>query len=660
MLKTTHRSFSKPQLFLMGCTLGALAFLLIYGFTPLDVTRDFWLRGGFVEQDIQQHYAGWLFYRQSPLQLPLGVAQNINWPDGIGVLYTDSIPLFAVLFRLLEPLLPAVFQYFGLFTLLCFMLQGGFSALLLSLFLEGPAAILLGSIPLVFSPILVERAFRHTSLAAQFLLLACFYYYFLSHRQNRFCYKGLFIVNMVTIILHPYFVPMTFGITFAMLLEYAVRNKSIARPAGYLAADLAATVGLGWLFGLFTGTAEGGSAVEYGYFGLNLNALWNPLSRFDTRWSLFLPTQNQTRGNYDSFAYLGLGMLLCLVVGASCIFLRRKLPELASCLKRHWAMVLVCAALTIFAVSNVVTANGATLFTIPLPHALVRLCTTFRASGRMFWPVYYLLLLFGILVCARLFRRRCVLALALLAVVQLVDLSPALVQRHQLFHDYAAPFPTSLTSDFWQQAGQQYQHLVSLDGLQSDPLHLALYAADHQMTTNDPFAARFDEVSLNQQRELEIQKLLDGQIDPHSLYLIQDEGLFLQLADTLSPLGVYCAHLDSSWYVLAPGMTYLGEDAVLFGPNFPLHMADHCDDYWMDGVLFRAPSPEWEDKVNRTILLPDSDYTRRQLENAHALRTEGREYPVVQVDDRDAGWLMVTLDIEDASVLAEKNLEVVQ
>ena len=146
------------RLFAAGCLLGALTFLILYGFSPLDVTWDGWLRGGYVEKDCLQHYAGWLFYRQSDLGFPFCVAQNINWPQGLSLSYTDSIPLFAFLFRLAEPLLPATFQYFGWFTLLCFVLQGGFAALLLSLFSSSPLFALGGSIPFIFSPILVERA----------------------------------------------------------------------------------------------------------------------------------------------------------------------------------------------------------------------------------------------------------------------------------------------------------------------------------------------------------------------------------------------------------------------------------------------------------------------------------------------------------------------
>ena len=74
--------------------------------------------------------------------------------------------------------LGGTFQYFGWFTLVCFALQGGFAALLCGLFAEGLAAPLAGSLVFAASPILLERAFRHTSLGAQWLVLAALYCYF--------------------------------------------------------------------------------------------------------------------------------------------------------------------------------------------------------------------------------------------------------------------------------------------------------------------------------------------------------------------------------------------------------------------------------------------------------------------------------------------------
>ena len=95
----------------------------------------------------------------------------MNWPYGCAVTYTDSIPLFAILFRFISAWLPASFQYFGWYALLCYVLQGASAALLLSLFSESLPAVLAGTALFVFSPVMLERTFRHTALTAHFLLL---------------------------------------------------------------------------------------------------------------------------------------------------------------------------------------------------------------------------------------------------------------------------------------------------------------------------------------------------------------------------------------------------------------------------------------------------------------------------------------------------------
>lgn len=136
-----HKSTRSARLFWLGALLGAAVFLLVYGLAPLDVANDAFCRGGYIEKDIQQHYAGWLFYRSSALGWPLGVTQAVNAPQGISVAYTDSIPLLAVLCRPLAAALGGTFQYFGWFTLVCFALQGGFAALLCGLFAGGLAAL---------------------------------------------------------------------------------------------------------------------------------------------------------------------------------------------------------------------------------------------------------------------------------------------------------------------------------------------------------------------------------------------------------------------------------------------------------------------------------------------------------------------------------------
>ncbi len=115
---------------MLGALLGAAVFLLVYGIAPLDVANDAFCRGGYVEKDIQQHYAGWLFYRDSTLRWPLGVSPAVNAPSGVSVAYTDSIPCWRCSAARWLQRWAETFQYFGWFTFFCFLLQGGFGALL--------------------------------------------------------------------------------------------------------------------------------------------------------------------------------------------------------------------------------------------------------------------------------------------------------------------------------------------------------------------------------------------------------------------------------------------------------------------------------------------------------------------------------------------------
>ena len=78
-----HKLSRKAQLFLLGALLGVAIFLLVYGTAPLNVANDAFCRGGYIEKDIQQHYAGWLFYKRSAIGWPLGVTDAVNYPGGV-------------------------------------------------------------------------------------------------------------------------------------------------------------------------------------------------------------------------------------------------------------------------------------------------------------------------------------------------------------------------------------------------------------------------------------------------------------------------------------------------------------------------------------------------------------------------------------------------
>ena len=110
------------------------------------------------------------------------------------------------------------------------------------------------------------------------------------------------------------------------------------------------------------------------------------------------------------------------------------------------------AFMTLFAITNVVCFDDVELLNIPLPEGLVKLCGIFRASGRMFYPVYYVLMTACIVGLARLLRRVGKAALypavlVLVAAVQLFDLSAMIAEKHTAMAETAAkpqPYPQEL------------------------------------------------------------------------------------------------------------------------------------------------------------------------------------------------------------------------
>lgn len=101
----------------IGFGMGAIVFVIIYGVKILNPTYVDWLLGG---GDLSQHYLGWEFFRKGDWKFPLGLTDMAAYPLETSVVFTDSIPLFALFFKIFRNILPQNFQYFGIYGILCF------------------------------------------------------------------------------------------------------------------------------------------------------------------------------------------------------------------------------------------------------------------------------------------------------------------------------------------------------------------------------------------------------------------------------------------------------------------------------------------------------------------------------------------------------------
>ena len=113
---------NKYKFIFISGLLAAVVSILIYGTRVINPRNVEWilLKGG----DMGQHYLGWEFFRQSPWHFPIGLSSNISYPFLVSVIFTDSIPLWAVFFKIFSFILPNSFQYFGIYGLVCFILNG--------------------------------------------------------------------------------------------------------------------------------------------------------------------------------------------------------------------------------------------------------------------------------------------------------------------------------------------------------------------------------------------------------------------------------------------------------------------------------------------------------------------------------------------------------
>ena len=467
---------------LLGAAAGMMVFFLLYGTSTLHPTYDAWILNGYDEWDIQQHYAGWVLFRNSHWAFPLGLADTIAAPDGTVISFTDSIPWVSIFFKALRGGLPSTFQWFGWYTLFCFAMQGAAGALLCARgqAKTGVGALVfstLGGLLFVMLPTLWERAFRHTALASQWLFLLALYA-FLEYRQNLHSGTAKFpwampVLAFLAVGIHPYFLPLVMMCALLAAVELGRQKKAWGRAALQFAASLAAAVVGGVLCGAI-GSGTGASRSGYGDYSMNLNALINPTSRGGYTWSRLYQVMPQQPGQYDGFNYLGLGVLA--LITAALLFSLRRAVRCPQNTKTWWhrngPVFAACVFLTLFAVSNKIY-WGNTGIELPLPAKLLELCGIFRSSGRMFYLVAACMVVYAVYTLRdRLPGRYAVLVLALFVGVQAFDLSAAAQQKRQKFADPINA--TVVNNDQTASLGAGHTQLLAAGEVREDRLRLKL------------------------------------------------------------------------------------------------------------------------------------------------------------------------------------------
>ena len=124
------------------------------------------------------------FYMRDSLSWPIFSIKSMSYPPGTNLVYTDSLPLFGFLSKLISIIINKNFFYSPLYQLLSWYLNGILSYFIFYKYTKDFNSSLLVGIFFLLIPFHIIRFDFFVSLTSHFLILMCFYIFFERSKKN--------------------------------------------------------------------------------------------------------------------------------------------------------------------------------------------------------------------------------------------------------------------------------------------------------------------------------------------------------------------------------------------------------------------------------------------------------------------------------------------
>ena len=522
-----------------------VAFVLfggIYGFSMLDPRNIAYIYNNY---DTEQHYFGWLAYRDANWRFPIGLFDRLIYPDTTSIIFTDSIPILAFLFKLISPVLPEAFQYFGLWALFSMFLTGVFSAWILWGYGNNDVIVFISSVLMMVAPTAMIRAFAHEALGGQWLVMMALWIFFSIMEQcnedGSYFAPALIrtaILGFLAASVHMYFIPIC-GIIMAGSALYMIMTlKKWSQAAGLLSGYVGAGLFAIWIWGGFsTNLPMGNDDYTIGN-PANLNSLINPLD-----YSLFFKGLPLNMGGQDDgFGYIGLGLWIVVAV-ALLVLIREKKISISR--EAVISIVSVIIAALWFSTYPVITFGSKLFLTYRMPAFIDGIMAIFRCNGRGIWVISYGLSIMALMVICKgtgdnKQTRYLYGFLALCVLLQIADLSPLARAKYEYCNN---PRDTgSLLSESEELkdlvSTGHYRHVFMDDSLMwaEDSTNFAM---ENHLTTNRFYLAR-------QNEEANARRIEEGKknLTDDTLYFFPENE-----KEQMKRLGLRVVYSDDYYYV---------------------------------------------------------------------------------------------------------------
>lgn len=498
-------------------------FLYLFPFNILDPTSTSWI---WREADFQQHFLGWQFFvNESFYQWPLTNLTSLGNGIARSIIFTDSIPLVALLLKPVARFSGLEIQYFGIFIWLSIFLQALFSFhYLLAKRLPPSQALPLCFLPAISPPVLF-RATCHTSLTAQWLILAAL----LLCETKRFRFYLWISILSLALWIHLYFFAMLFPL-FSLKLTRCLREKSRAQFLGVRKFLIGFALILSQLYalGYLPRNASDAGSSGYGLFTTNLLSLFSSYPNF----SVLYPSFRLPYGSEEGIIFFGsIVSLMALVVLSTgpgrAVFL--------SSLRRDKSLLLLLMLMLLYSISPRISISNYSHELFSLPHVFQSFANIFRASGRFAWPIYYFVFLsflvsFPSAIASLSQQRFKRISLALICCCmlffQLADLSTYASERRVQFqsHFFEDPIIKVVEQTITDLEVDYPSKIIYFPNFGNPPKWSAFarFALRHNASTNGVYLARYDNDKMNEQDALNRSHFLSNRLDRTALYVLTD------------------------------------------------------------------------------------------------------------------------------------------
>jgi hypothetical protein len=412
--------------------------------------------------DMLDALIGYRAFLHSDWHAPLFLVKDLG-PSGTNVLLLSAIPLVALVGKTLSTLAGFPVNPYGGWLAVCFILSAVFATLVaIEMGQRSLLAACAASLLAISAPPLLHR-FGHSNLMAHFIVIGALFLYLRDRRANQVYSLSWIGWLSFALSLDPYLFAMCGAVYGASWLRRLhVDRFSLPRVAIEALALIAALSCVAALVGFGIGDNVSPFAFGYGFFSMNLASPFWP-----QRSGLFPSFQSivdATKGQYEGFNYFGFGALVLIAIGVS-----KNWSTFGTKIIEHRYLIAVFLGLTLFSLSDHVYLGSVKLLDIPHSWRLNHYLGVFRSSGRMFWPVFYAIMLFSLVGVLRGFSPRSGAFIVVgCCLLQLVDTNPL---RERITRLTKTAFPERIDRAAWE------ARMTRAAEVQLDPSYQCLYGS---------------------------------------------------------------------------------------------------------------------------------------------------------------------------------------